>query len=182
MRQELDARLVSKYPLIFTRGPRREDNGPFQYWGFECGDGWYALIDVLCRSLYFKYTGAVHQYERARQLEGTYIRTWDREAQKTVDVLVDAVYVERKRLAMAEEAENVPVAVQVKEKFGTLRFYVDKATTEQYNIIGFAEDMSSRVCEQCGDTSTAQTRSGGWVRTLCNSCEEEYQKDRAQAN
>ncbi len=43
------------------------------------------------------------------------------------------------------------VAVQVKEKFGVLRFYVRPGASEyQRGIISMAEAMSAHLCEQCG--------------------------------
>jgi hypothetical protein len=79
-------------------------------------------------------------------------------------------------------------AVQVKEKFGGLRFYVtfqsvdgadegdeDSLETRRFvsevlGMISFAESMSHRICEVCG--SRGVLRTGGWQRTLCDSCEE----------
>lgn len=47
MRKELDDALCAKYPLIFA-----DRHKPMQEtamcWGFDCGDGWYDLIDCLC--------------------------------------------------------------------------------------------------------------------------------------
>jgi hypothetical protein len=74
---------------------------------------------------------------------------------------------------------RVPVAVQVKEKFGGLRFYVQAATKEHYNYISFAESMSYRTCEECGNPG--KTYTDGWHTTLCdihaamNGKEEEYE-------
>lgn len=73
-------------------------------------------------------------------------------------------------------------AIQVKEKFGTLRFYyniiptVYKHTERQYGTIdgaiSFAEFFSSSICERCGSTEeVSQTK--GWVKTLCKKCMEE---------
>lgn len=42
------------------------------------------------------------------------------------------------------------VALQVKEKFGELRFFPRDASQEQRGMICMAEAMSSRICEQCG--------------------------------
>ena len=67
---------------------------------------------------------------------------------------------------MDEEAEKVPVASQVKEKFGGLRFYVDRATEEHYNYINFAESMSYRTCEVCGNPGKRYT--DGWHQVLCD--------------
>lgn len=50
MTKELDDKLVKKYPKIFV-----DRNAPMTQtamcWGFECGDGWYWLIDQLCHSI-----------------------------------------------------------------------------------------------------------------------------------
>jgi hypothetical protein len=47
MNQELDNRLCVKYPKIFA--DRHKDvKSTAMCWGFECGDGWYQLIDLLC--------------------------------------------------------------------------------------------------------------------------------------
>ena len=47
MSPELDNKLVSKYPKIFAN--RYGDmQTTAMCWGFECGDGWYALLDTAC--------------------------------------------------------------------------------------------------------------------------------------
>ena len=61
------------------------------------------------------------------------------------------------------------VAVQVKEKFGGLRFYVESASPEQYAVISFAESLSYGVCEECGSPHNIG-RTSGWIRTLCETC------------
>jgi len=76
----------------------------------------------------------------------------------------------RKHLTQAEFDETVQVRVaQVKEKFGTLRFYVDNGNREVGAAIQLAESLSARTCESCG--SPGRTRSGGWIKTLCDECE-----------
>lgn len=66
-------------------------------------------------------------------------------------------------------------AAQVKEKFGGLRFYVDGTTQENYKevhkIISEYEALSYKTCENCGEVG--EVRKGGWVRTLCDKCENE---------
>jgi hypothetical protein len=42
MSPELTQKLLDKYPKLFSSK---------QFWGFECGDGWYDLLDYLCGSL-----------------------------------------------------------------------------------------------------------------------------------
>ena len=69
----------------------------------------------------------------------------------------------RKRLGV--EVEQV-VFEQVKEKFGTLRFYMDGYNDKISAYESFAEAMSARTCEDCG--SPGKTRYEGWYRTLCD--------------
>lgn len=64
--------------------------------------------------------------------------------------------------------EKLPVAAQVKEKFGGLRFYMDYATEDMYDLTGEAENRSYSICEFCGDKG--KTRNRSWVRTLCDRC------------
>lgn len=59
---------------------------------------------------------------------------------------------------------------QVKEKFGTLRFYTTITNDAIEQFIDEAEEASYYTCEDCGDTNTAKIRKGGWIRTLCDSC------------
>lgn len=73
---------------------------------------------------------------------------------------------------LSSDPHNIPEAVQVKEKFGTLRFYVGSALDEQHELIAEAERISAMVCEQCGNhgqlMTTSPTGSGyGWLKTLC---------------
>lgn len=60
-------------------------------------------------------------------------------------------------------------AAQVKEKFGGLRFYLHSETDEMSALIEVAEKKSYTICEQCGQPG--ERRQGGWIRTLCDSCE-----------
>lgn len=61
-----------------------------------------------------------------------------------------------------------PRASQVKEKFGTLRFYMTGETPEMTAAISAAYEESCRTCEQCGAPGTR--RGGGWIQTLCDKC------------
>ena|SRR3972149_6790927 len=66
-------------------------------------------------------------------------------------------------------------AVQVKEKFGTLRFYIQGGTSEADAVIQFAEQMSGGICERCGMPG-AKLRGKGWLYTRCNTCWKNHEK------
>ena len=62
--------------------------------------------------------------------------------------------------------------IQVKEKFGGLRFYINEGTDEIHQRIGEAELESMKTCEITGKPGKLRTDIG-WYRTLCD---EEYER------
>ncbi|MBP3893639.1 MAG: hypothetical protein J6D34_06305 [Atopobiaceae bacterium] len=74
---------------------------------------------------------------------------------------------------------------QVKEKFGTLRFYVDILDAEGlpcyadsaedvkrfYELVHEMESETGRVCCHCGTREDVRCY-GGWIHYACPSCEE----------
>jgi hypothetical protein len=173
MRRELDEALCAKYPLIF-RDRNADMRTTAMCWGLECGDGWYNLIDTLCGLLTSDYRNAKSRYDFIKDKLGQpkYSGSKDNITQEQID---------EAKARLDEESLRVPVAVQVKEKFGGLRFYVQAATDKHYNYISFAESMSYRTCEECG--APGKTYTDGWHMTLCdihaamNGKEEEYESD-----
>lgn len=69
MKPERDDALCARYPVIFAQ----------RYWpdtesamgrGFECGDGWYTLIDALCACLQHE-----TEYDGAPQVVATQVKS-----------------------------------------------------------------------------------------------------------
>ena len=61
--------------------------------------------------------------------------------------------------------------VQVKEKFGGLRFYTHGANEKIYSLIKEAEKTASKTCELCGSTDEVKKRTrNGWVKNICKRC------------
>lgn len=81
---------------------------------------------------------------------------------------------------------------QVKEKYGTLRFYVDIFDAEGahcpldssddvrrfYELIREMESETGRVCCLCGTREDIRCY-GGWVHYACRTCEERIQRELA---
>ena len=63
--------------------------------------------------------------------------------------------------------------LQIKEKFGGLRFYIGCGTQEMFDLIEDAEDKSITICEECGRPGTL--RNGGWLVTRCDDCNNKLQ-------
>ena len=59
-------------------------------------------------------------------------------------------------------------ATQVKEKYGTLRFYMSIYSDEMEKLIEEAEDESAKTCEICG--KPGELRYDGWYRVQCDKC------------
>jgi hypothetical protein len=137
MNQELDEQLCAKYPKIFVN--RNADmRTTAMCWGFECGDGWYNIIDKLCGNIQSHIDWSIKN------------NAWDLEKDtKNVRSIIPQV-----------------VAVQVKEKFGGLRFYYDGGDDYIRGLSSMAESMSMVICETCG--APGKRRGGGWIYTACD--------------
>lgn len=120
MDEERSWRLYKKYPKLYRRRPQ-----------FECGIGWYDLLDSMSKDL----EACIAEYQHL---------TWDKD-------------------------EDLPCTEQVKEKFGTLCFYMSTATDEMHKIIDNATDKSGKTCERCGVRGFLRWYRG-WKMTLCNTC------------
>jgi hypothetical protein len=127
-------------------------------WGFSCGDGWFNIINTLSASLCNDWLNAKDAYDLIKDKVGEVKSQWSKE-------IVTTEMIEAAKLKMDTEYDLVPTAVQVKEKFGGLRFYTNGATDIQDAYITFAEMISVRTCEVCG--KPGKRTSDGWIRTLC---------------
>jgi hypothetical protein len=126
-----------------------------QYGGFAVGDGWFDIINHLSRTMCSKWLVAKEEYEFTLTSGTTY---WGKNS--TPEILAEL----KGRVEVAYQA--VPRVQQVKEKFGTLRFYTTSIDERQNAAIAFAESLSGHICEVCGDRG--RRRSTGWIQTLCN--------------
>ena len=63
--------------------------------------------------------------------------------------------------------------VQIKEKFGGLRYYTTFTDDKVSSIINKYERISLHTCMDCG-SKHAQSYNGGWVVTLCKRCLKNY--------
>ena len=139
MKQELDTLLCERYPKLMVNR-----NLPMQEtcmcWGFDCGDGWFNILDQLMGNIQ-------HHIDWKNKKE-----------EVVVQVTLD----------------------QVKEKFGTLRFYYTGGDDVIDGMVRMAESMSGVTCEEC--SAPAKTHGPGWIRTICEPCEEARELARQKAN
>ena len=177
MTPELDEKLCTKYPLIFA-----DRDGNMQEtcmcWGLCIGDGWYNIIDKLCSNIQHHINGFAKL--RAYALEYNHMR---QQAQignwvpfdKYYDFTKNSELIQRYKTEILESAggREVPdlvpqvVASQVKEKFGTLRFYYSGGDGYIAGLMQMAESMASVTCDECGAPGDTGN-SGGWIAVRCD--------------
>jgi hypothetical protein len=136
MNLELDKLLCEKYPKMMVN--RNKDmKETCMCWGFECGDGWFNILDQLMGNIQ-------HHIDWNNQNFDKGYTQYKQVPQVTLD--------------------------QVKEKFGTLRFYYSGGDDVIDGMVRMAESMSGVTCEECGNPG--ERKGGGWVHTFCTPCEE----------
>jgi hypothetical protein len=97
---------------------------------------------------------------------------WGFECGDGWEPLIRALSVKLEAAIAALPADQQPnyKAMQVKEKFGTLRFYLTMGTDEMFDMVEVAEAASAETCEGCGQPGSR--RGGGWIVTNCDACAE----------
>ena len=74
--------------------------------------------------------------------------------------------------------ENEFEVIQLKEKFGRMRFYYHPSTGEIDNIVRKYEELSGNICITCGKPDVAMLNHFGWLSPYCRHCFEEINRGR----
>lgn len=122
------------------------------YGGFCIGPGWWPIVESL--------SGQISSYVKWRN--------------NTREALLKDNPHDHK---IPNYVEPVKV-VQIKEKFGGLRFYYEGGDEQIYGMVRIAESWASHSCEECG--TPGKMREGGWIKTLCDHHEAERQLKRRE--
>lgn len=175
--EELDKMLCEKFPKIF-RDRHGDKRKTAMCWGFEHGPGWATILLNLCSLIQShvdfkrKTRCADLRFNRAlaRALNGDKSRLEAFFTHGTTPMTpwiqrqIDNAMTDRSFREVTEACSQV-VATQVKEKFGTLRFYYSGGDDYVFGLVAMAEAMSASTCEECGDPGTETT--GGWIKVRC---------------
>jgi hypothetical protein len=193
MKQELDKLLCEKYPkMMVNRNKNMQET--CMCWGFECGDGWYNILNQLMGNIQHhidwkekQHNWAIKYNEMAQAGKSGNVELFaDLVAKEYADKpTIGADYIrERCEEMIKNPLRDVPELIpqvtldQVKEKFGTLRFYYTGGDEYISGMVTMAEAMSGTTCEGCGNPG--ERRGGGWVHTYCTPCEEAREIERAR--
>jgi hypothetical protein len=174
MKKELDELLCKKYPemLVNRYKPMQET---CMCWGFEVGDGWFNILDQLMGNIQHhinwsikQHTNAIQNNEMIAQCKAGVFDMFEKE----YNHIANTEYKEKRLTEIIEgdfrEVPNIVHQVtldQVKEKFGTLRFYYTGGDDIIDGMVRMAESMSGVTCEECGNVGT--TVGSGWLTTTC---------------
>ena len=144
MKQELDKLLCEKYPKMMVN--RNKDmKETCMCWGFECGDGWFNILDQLMSNIQHH----IDWKEKQRNWAVTFNSKDKPEEFREVPELIPQVTLD-----------------QVKEKLGTLRFYYTGGDEYIRGMVTMAESMSGTTCETCGNVGKFRGKS--WFYTSCD--------------
>lgn len=145
--------IIKKYPKIFE--PYEGNPHNVNWYGIP--DGWLSIIDILCE--------AIQRYcDHPQSLENP-----DYDSSKEYDR--EDTTTHRYLLVKREQVK----CVQMKEKFGGLRFYTERNDSVVDGMIMMATHMCDNTCEGCGTIEDLGVTSG-WISIRCKSCAEEVNR------
>jgi hypothetical protein len=167
------AKMAQKFP--------RYVNDNTRFGGFAVGEGWYPILEALI--------GQIDHYTTWRRRMRAYDLRLARAKAKGRESLlrfitkgkaIPSFYDEQRADDIMENDQRditpkveFVLIEQIKEKFGGLRFYYQGGDDHIDGMVTMAEIWAGQTCETCGEKG--KRRDGGWVRTLCDKHEEEYQ-------
>lgn len=108
--------------------------------GFECGDGWFDLI-----------------WELSEELE------------KLDQERINHLHDNDKAKMLLENISYEFNVIQVKEKFGELRFYADNTNNEMDLLIDKYTTKAESICIMCGKAGKMRT-DNHWYIVQCDEC------------
>ena len=180
MKDELENKLIEKYPEFFEY--LKDYEGPLMpiSFGFEFSNGWYTIVDSLM--------GEIHNVIfNSKENPDEWIKSvfWRWVCQRIDNWLryrnykwrgVRAYFNKFKNILRKEKSLPLKVdLIQAKEKFGGLRFYISVSggrkgdVDKVYGMIDLAESLSYKTCELCGSTKNVGMTKG-WVVVCCKEC------------
>lgn len=173
MIQELQQNLVNKYPIIFKDygGDPRET---CMAWGICCGDGWYKILDEMCKEITDLLEGTKWYFvaEQVKEKFGGLRFYYKFEPYKNNFLYNLETYI--LTISTKLKFSNPYWFSRLREKIFPTKF--EKVVKLIEDLVDNTENLSYKTCEVCG--KPGKPLGGGWVRTLC----EEHSEGKPETN
>jgi hypothetical protein len=148
--------LHTKYNHLFETASKDEygvkQGEPLR--GIECSRTWEPIVVRLLESLEWHRT------------HNTYVLNPNYNGECDSDLDNNQPYI--------DGGPNMVQIFQIKEKFGRFTAYVkcsDNIRAGVEHAIGYAEGQADLTCYQCGTIGQSKLTSKGWIRRVCEPCE-----------
>jgi hypothetical protein len=166
-------KMAEKYPRYFGEGQR--------YGGFAIGSGWHHIIEELIADINshtkwrrdMRARDLIKSRARKKGIEAL-IKFHQGKSANPSDWNIECAQNDFEHGIEITPKVNWIRVEQIKEKFGGLRFYYQGGDDVIDGMVRMAESWAGRTCETCGNKG--ERRGGGWIRTLCDEHESEYQQ------
>jgi hypothetical protein len=166
---EFAKRMEEKFPKMLRQ----------PYGGFAVSKGWWIILERLMTNIQsltdWKTKQRQREIDKFNAREQGYealLKFYSGERGASEWEIEQANETMASGVTIPPEVTQVEVQ-QIKEKFGGLRFYYSGGNDEIQGMVTMAESWAGVACEECG--AIGERRSGGWIRTLCDKHEAEYQ-------
>jgi hypothetical protein len=166
---EFAKRMQEKFPKMLAG----------QYGGFAVSKGWWIILERLMSNI----QSLIDWKTKQRQREVDKFNAREQGYEALLKFYSDGREASEWEIEQADETMASGVTIppevtqvevqQIKEKFGGLRFYYSGGNDEIHGMVTMAESWAGVACEECG--AIGERRDGGWIRTLCDKHEAEYQ-------
>ena len=184
MSEDIDKILCEKYPKIFVNRYASEEITAM-CWGIAVGDGWFNILDKLCSNIQHHIDWSEKNYQRGIEynnmvadMKAGKFESFDKYMGSMSDDFKEGRKEEILESGYTELKPPCPqvVAEQVKEKFGTLRFYYTGGDDYISGLVSMAEAMTEVTCEGCG--APGERGGKGWIRTECKPCADKREEQK----
>lgn len=158
MSPDLEKQLRTKYDKIFPATGWSRNIVDDEYCDITCSDGWFDILDQLCATI------QSHLDHRERMIQWE-LAAAEKRRVELENAIATANLIEEHPISDPLQPISQVRATQVKEKFGTLRFYCSGGDEYISGAISMATAMSAKTCETCGAPGTVG--GGPWIRAAC---------------
>ena len=135
--------LASNFPELFEKSQCNEY--------IAVGSGWFDILHAWCECVCIDLHNAQYALKAAidypRLNQPSHVHDCENQIHKAID--------------------NLPIIIDIKDKFGTLRIQLTNFSEKVQSYTRMAERMSRKTCEVCGNKATIHVDDTGYSAARC---------------